>query len=94
MSLPTDTYFPVAQTVEILERAQSGETFFNSHIFFGAKPDDALKQTSIIIGKAATSQSIDISSDLLTKSYYPVQVAYFDPKSRLPVLRNLVPYAK
>lgn len=87
LSLPTDTYFPVAQTVEILKRAQSGETFFNSHIFFGAKPDDALKQTSIIIGKAATSEGNDISSDLLTESYYPVQVAYFDPKSlnSLPV---------
>lgn len=81
LDLPEDTFFPVAQTFEILKRAQSGDTFFNSHIFFGAKPDDALKKTTIIIGQLTAAEPRDINSDLLTDSYYPVQVAYFDPKS-------------
>lgn len=81
LDLPEDTFFPVAQTFEILKRAQAGDKFFNSHIFFGAKPDDALKKTTIIIGQLTTAEERDINSDLLQDSYYPVQVAYFDPKS-------------
>ena len=81
LELPEDTFFPVAQTFEILKRAQAGDKFFNSHIFFGAKPDDALKKTTIIIGQLTTAEKRDITSDLLLDSYYPVQVAYFDPKS-------------
>ena len=81
MALPEDTYFPVAQTAEILRRARAGERFFTSHIFFGAKPDDALKKTSVIIGKRQQAEAYDITSDLLQDGYYPVQVAYFDPDS-------------
>lgn len=86
IALPDDTFFPIAQTQEILRRARAGERFFTSHIFFGAKPDDALKKTSVIIGKA---QSLDLDKQpqiardtgLLQDSYYPVQIAYFDPDS-------------
>ena len=81
MALPEDTYFPVAQTIEILRRAKAGERFFTSHIFFGAKPDDALKKTSVIIGKRQPAEAYDITSDLLQDAYYPVQIAYFDPDS-------------
>ena len=81
IALPDDTYFPVAQTAEILRRARAGETFFNSHIFFGAKPDDALKKTSVIIGKPQEARENTLSSELLQDIIYPVQVAYFDPKS-------------
>lgn len=79
--LPDDTYYPVAQTKEILKRARQGETFFNSHIFFGAKPDNALKKTSVIIGREQSSELEESASDLLSERYYPVQVAYFDPAS-------------
>jgi len=81
MILPEDTYFPIAQTAEILRSAKAGERFFTSHIFFGAKPDDALKKTSVIIGKRQMAEAYDISSDLLQDAYYPVQIAYFDPDS-------------
>lgn len=81
LALPEDTLFPVAQTFEIIKRARAGESFFNSHIFFGAKPDDALKKTTIIIGKEQKAKPADITSDLLMDYYYPVQVAYFDPQS-------------
>lgn len=81
MTLPEDTYFPISQTVEILRRAKAGERFFTSHIFFGAKPDDALKKTSVIIGKRQSAEAYDITSELLQDGYYPVQIAYFDPDS-------------
>lgn len=81
MSLPDDTYFPIAQTAEILRRARAGETFFTSHIFFGAKPDNALKKTSVVIGRAQQSTAQNITSELLQDEFYPVQVAYFDPLS-------------
>ncbi|MGC6517160.1 MAG: EipB family protein [Candidatus Puniceispirillaceae bacterium] len=82
LSLPEDTFFPVGQTFEILRRAKAGDRFFTSHIFFGAKPDDALKKTSIIIGKQQSTNYEELTSDLLQDSYYPIQVAYFDPKTQ------------
>ena len=79
--LPEDTFFPIEQTREILRRAKAGDTFFSSHIFFGAKPDDALKKTSVVIGKVQTANQDDPVSELIQDSYYPVNIAYFDPKS-------------
>ncbi|MGB0794588.1 MAG: EipB family protein [Candidatus Puniceispirillaceae bacterium] len=80
-SLPDDVYFPVLHTRSILERAEKGEKLFSANIFFGAEPDKSLKRTSTVIG---TLQKIDdpkLSDMLEMKSYYPVQVAYFDPAS-------------
>lgn len=85
LNLPDDTYFPVAQTIEILKQARAGKNFFTSHIFFGAKPDDALKKTSVIIGKKQPFDKDKSAamgeSTLLAEAYYPVQVAYFDPET-------------
>ncbi|MGC6536693.1 MAG: EipB family protein [Candidatus Puniceispirillaceae bacterium] len=82
LNLPDDTYFPIQHTFKILEMANAGETFFNGHIFFGAKPDEALKKTSVIIGNLQQAEGYDVSSDLMMTDYYPVQVAYFDPASQ------------
>ena len=81
LALPEKTYFPIEHTFKILEKAQAGETFFNAHIFFGAKPDEALKKTNVIIGKKQPSAKTDIQSDLLASDFYPVNVAYFDPST-------------
>ena len=79
--LPETTYFPIQHSFEILERAQQGDTFFSAHIFFGAKPDEALKKTSVVIGKKAMREGQLPSSPLLMTDYYPIQIAYFDPSS-------------
>ena len=81
VTLPEDTVFPIANTLEILARAEAGDSFYTSHIFFGAKPDDALKKISVVIGKEQTADNNDTQSDLLMAYYYPVNIAYFDPKS-------------
>ena len=81
LSLPAETYFPIEHTFQILKRAKAGETFFNAHIFFGAKPDEALKKTNVIIGKKQKTAPSKITSDLIDDDYYPVNVAYFDPST-------------
>ena len=81
LTLPAETYFPIEHTFQILQRAQEGETFFNAHIFFGAKPDEALKKTNVIIGKKQKATPSKINSDLIDDAYYPVNVAYFDPST-------------
>ena len=81
LSLPKQTYFPIEHTVKILEKAQAGETFFNAHIFFGAKPDEALKKTNVIIGKKQKANVTGVESDLIAAEFYPVNVAYFDPST-------------
>ena len=81
LTLPAETYFPIEHTFQILQRAKAGETFFNAHIFFGAKPDEALKKTNVIIGKKQKAEESKIKSDLIDDDYYPVNVAYFDPST-------------
>lgn len=81
LSLPAKTYFPIEHTFQILEKAKAGETFFNAHIFFGAKPDEALKKTNVIIGKKQKADEIAVQSDLIEADYYPINVAYFDPST-------------
>ena len=81
LTLPDKTYFPVEHTFQILKRAKKGETFFNAHIFFGAKPDEALKKTNVIIGKKQKADEAKVQSELLETDYYPVNVAYFEPST-------------
>ena len=47
-SVARGNLFPIQHSFEILERAQQGYFFSDSHIFFGAKPDEALKKTSAV----------------------------------------------
>lgn len=81
MPLPETVYFPVAHTRELLDKAEQGGKLFSAHIFFGAEPDRALKRTSSVIGSRQSVKNEDTLGKLASQSYYPIQIAYFDPNS-------------
>ncbi len=81
LSLPEQVYFPIAHTKALLERAEKGEKLFSANIFFGAEPDRAIKRTSTVIGTRQEVKNKDILGTLANNSYYPVNIAYFDPSS-------------
>jgi len=82
LPLPEAVYFPVAHTMEVLEKAAKGEKLFSATIFFGAEPDSALKHASTIIGPRQAVANADILGPLAEDSYYPVKIAYFNPASK------------
>lgn len=81
MPLPEQVFFPVAHTRELLNQAERGGKLFSAFIFFGAEPDRALKRTSSVIGALQTVKNEDMLGKLAVQSYYPIQIAYFDPSS-------------
>jgi len=81
MPLPDKVLFPVAHTRELLDKAAQGGKLFSAHIFFGAEPDRALKRTSSVIGSRQSVDNEDRLGQLAARDYYPIQIAYFDPKS-------------
>ena len=85
MPLPQAVYFPLAHTLELLDKADKGEKLFSAELFFGTEPDKAIKRTNSVIGKAQKSKEIDEMGSLSEPFYYPVQIAYFNPKSSEPV---------
>ena len=81
MPLPEQVFFPVAHTRELLDKAEQGGKLFSAHIFFGAEPDRALKRTSSVIGSQQSVTNDQQLGKLSAPSYYPIQIAYFDPNS-------------
>lgn len=81
MPLPDQVFFPVAHTRELLDKAEQGGKLFSAHIFFGAEPDRALKRTSSVIGSQQSVKNDKELGKLAGPSYYPIQIAYFDPNS-------------
>ena len=81
MPLPEQVFFPVAHTRELLDKAEQGGKLFSAHIFFGAEPDRALKRTSSVIGSQQSVKNDETLGKLASPSYYPIQIAYFDPNS-------------
>lgn len=81
MPLPETVYFPVAHTRKLLDEAEQGGKLFSAHIFFGAEPDRALKRTSSVIGSRQSVKNEDKLGTLASQTYYPIQIAYFDPNS-------------
>ena len=81
MPLPEQVFFPVAHTRELLDKAEQGGKLFSAHIFFGAEPDRALKRTNSVIGSRQSLKDDEKLGQLASQSYYPIQIAYFDPNS-------------
>ena len=81
MTLPNEVYFPVSHTLQIIEHAKAGKKLFYADIFYGAEPERSLKRTSTVIGSLTELPTPQLKEMLAEQSYYPVQIAYFDPNS-------------
>jgi hypothetical protein len=94
ISLPR-TLFPTQHMYDLLERADRGETFFETTIFDGSDSGDEVMATTVVIGKPETLTAGDAEAPALgalgDQRFRPVSVAYFDTSEErgegLPVYR-------
>lgn len=74
--------FPTQHMLELLGKAQQGETFYETSIFDGSEDGDKAMTTAVVIGKpTAISESDPENAALKTLAgdrYWPVDIAYFD----------------
>lgn len=83
VTLPEDVIFPTAQVKGILERAQRGETLYESKIYDGSDVRKVYSTLAVIGKKAGTSES-GAFKDLKDVDRWPVTVSYFDPAKSGP----------
>jgi hypothetical protein len=81
VSLPA-SQFPTQHMRELLERADKGDTFYETSLFDGSDEADKVMTTTVVIGKPAQGASNDPESGplkaLSSDKYWPVDIAYFD----------------
>jgi hypothetical protein len=75
--------FPTMHLAELIERAQAGDSFYETSVFDGSDEGDRLMKTSVVIGKKTTNAKDDAelakATPLKDQQFWPVTIAYFDP---------------
>lgn len=75
--------FPTMHLAELIERAQAGDSFYETSLFDGTDQGDRLMKTSVVIGKktanAVDDAELTKAAPLKNAEFWPVTIAYFDP---------------
>lgn len=76
------TQFPTQHLIEMIDKANKGETFYETNLFDGSEDADRVMTTTIVIGKEEKSGQNDpelpVMDRLAPEPYWPVDIAYFD----------------
>ena len=76
------TQFPTQHLVELIDKAEKGETFYETNLFDGSEDADKVMTTTVIVGKPASAPADDPERPALAKfagdKVWPVDIAYFD----------------
>ncbi len=86
---PTDTeielektQFPTRHLVDLLQRVDRGETFYETTLFDGSDGADQVMTTTVIVGKQGSTKPGDPEktaiASLQGQGFWPVSIAYFD----------------
>jgi len=79
------TLFPTQHLVDLIHRAKTGETFYETSIFDGSEDADKAMTTTVVVGKQTTTTNADPEFKALnalgTEKFWPVDIAYFDETS-------------
>ena len=79
------TQFPTQHLVDLINRAKTGETFYETSIFDGSEDADKAMTTTVVVGKPTNASSSDPELKALnalgTEQFWPVDIAYFDETS-------------
>ncbi|MBO6902592.1 MAG: cell envelope integrity EipB family protein [Rhizobiaceae bacterium] len=74
--------FPTEHLLELIGRAESSETFYETTIFDGSEDADRIMTTTVIIGRKAPIPSgdpeLNVVGALSEDRFWPVDIAYFD----------------
>lgn len=77
-----ETQFPTQHLLELLKKAEEGETFYETSLFDGSEDGDKVMTTTVIIGKQTAPAPDDAEAGRITAlgddDYWPVDMAYFD----------------
>ena len=75
------TQFPTQHLIELIGKAEQGETFYETSLFDGSEDADEVMTTTVVVGKAAQATASDPElpalAKLSTDRYWPVDIAYF-----------------
>ena len=78
----SSTLFPTQHLVDMIARANKGETFYETSLFDGSEDADKAMTTTVILGKMASATADDPElkalKDLSGEKFWPVDIAYFD----------------
>lgn len=78
----TATQFPTQHLLELIDKAEKGETFYETNLFDGSEDADKVMTTTVIVGKQADAPANDPErpalAKLATEKVWPVDIAYFD----------------
>ena len=76
------TQFPTQHLLELIGKAESGETFYETTLFDGSEDADKVMTTTVVIGRQAPVRANDPEreaiEDLREDRFWPVDIAYFD----------------
>jgi len=76
------TQFPTQHLVELIGKAEKGETFYETNLFDGSENADKIMTTTVVVGKRTAADKADPELPALAKlgkdKYWPVDIAYFD----------------
>ncbi|MEO9336910.1 cell envelope integrity EipB family protein [Mesorhizobium sp. SB112] len=76
------TQFPTQHLVEMIDKAEKGETFYETNLFDGSEDADKVMTTTVVVGKKSEVKSDDperpVLAGLEKDAYWPVDIAYFD----------------
>ncbi|MET0169959.1 MAG: cell envelope integrity EipB family protein [Aliihoeflea sp.] len=74
--------FPSQHLKEVLEKANSGENFYETTIYDGSEDGDKVMTTTVILGKKTGLTTSDPETAAITaiesEEFWPVDIAYFD----------------
>ncbi|HEV2504112.1 MAG TPA: cell envelope integrity EipB family protein [Mesorhizobium sp.] len=78
----TSTQFPTQHLVELIGKAEKGETFYETSLYDGSDTADKVMTTTVVVGKPVAAAKDDPEFSALAKfgkdKYWPVDIAYFD----------------
>jgi hypothetical protein len=76
------TQFPTQHLIELLGKAEKGESFYETSLFDGSEDANQVMTTTVVIGKQAQANNNDPELPALAAlgkdAYWPVDIAYFD----------------
>ena len=80
------TQFPTQHLVDLLDKADGGDTFYETSLFDGSEDADRAMTTTVIIGKKAEGSKDDPEAPALASlekdKVWPVDIAYFDESKK------------
>ena len=80
------TQFPTQHLVELIDKANTGQKFYETNLFDGSENGDKVMTTTVVVGKKSATEVTDPELPALDKlakdQYWPVEIAYFDDKGK------------